>query len=1303
VGQLTNLESINLSQNQLTCIDLTLFSLPSLLECSVIDNSNLKQPPLYECSSLEDSRRYTRKLLIMFNTLKISIVGIENVGKTLLALRMIGKNKEADMHLVLDRNVGEHSGETSGVHHETLSLSLGDDYSHDHLQLSFWDYAGQNIYRGTHQCFFTRQSLNLLVFDLTQTKEHSAKQLRGWVRSIHCSVSGPVFCLVGTKLDLVVDKEEAIAKYLYVLEQLHDYKVQWQRALKSMLADNTSKNWNRHEAVSNNELLYRSPAFPDIPTREEDVTCWLVSNIPENSGSVRNLMSAMVRYIEMHASDELAYFPHLHQKRPKEWLAVNRAIESYTGESLIKPMFVRVDDLYRRLPGMSEDTVTKALCFYHDCATLLWYGNHEVLKKFVFHDPKAVTELLRVLIEPIHVHQVDTNRKLRQGLSGLLYDDLLMGKLHESAVPILWGDFGSKYGLRGDELTELIVSLLTELYLISPSQNCIYDCSLLKPTFDFKTSWNEVMDEANNARDCDWYALDFRFSFTDFKARGEVTVCEECMCPEGLFARFVTMLHLKQSDWRDFLRCDSYRPLQIFSNCLTDHHSCVVAPTDEAIRVLLRVKDASTRASVLHAAKHIRDLFLQMQSQFYQSCVFVNEILPQCAWKFEFDAAGRVALPSAIAEPASERFLLANIKLTDDHYVHVNHPHEEEEAWVMALDNMTRCHVSMLWPLELNSARQKVIELKERRNFVIVAMSILDHMRVICQSLFCVQFIIVMKRLQRVPQNSIVLSDDKLQVMSKWRSILNEDLIVDSFTFDITCCGEPGSYQRVLMKTRDSISVDSSVVGSSTLMTQIECFEGARQSGPNRWEFQNTFIRVKVRSEDDAVGGVWCAYVAVRAVVVSRMPDDCFNYFTIKLQQSIAGAVSEVLSLHMECRVPPVNFDQHKERAFNFADGNYDITALYKMLQDKTLNFCERDLAIDSIDDTVDSVFTIVRDAIKNRRRLNLYDCMDVVRVLRNRLIGHEQFKVSEENFTGAREALEYLGKNLETYFDGILVDDSKSYFGGSGIFRELFQEKHRDVKVAARRIRVAFADIVAPDPALESILDGSEEEFETGIQSLSPAEYETLREMIRQRQSDQSNEAAPHEDTALGSSGICTMPATPTNILEVKPFAETTGLMSNSERSASPRVVTPDEVLVTPDEVQFAPNNNSEVNNAPPAAATLTLVKCSDILREKLHMEGVTGVIITQAAAALLLDEDVTKIKGYKLLRKVQYLVSEILPLFLVRVDVLRNQFEMNVTASPAAVIEHAIREIGDGNAVLCSSEKCLMKKVKYLLDEIG
>ena len=138
--------------------------------------------------------------------------------------------------------------------------------------------------------------LYVLVFDLSQPQEQSARELRGWVRSIHSSVSGPVFCLVGTKLDLV-DKEDAVAKYVFVLKQLHAYKSQWEEAVKNML-DEKPMYESRHEAESRNELEHRAPAFPDMPSSRADVLCWLVSGVREEADTVRAFTAALVEYIK---------------------------------------------------------------------------------------------------------------------------------------------------------------------------------------------------------------------------------------------------------------------------------------------------------------------------------------------------------------------------------------------------------------------------------------------------------------------------------------------------------------------------------------------------------------------------------------------------------------------------------------------------------------------------------------------------------------------------------------------------------------------------------------------------------------------------------------------------------------------------------------------------------------------------------------------------------------------------------------------------------------------------------------------
>lgn len=747
----------------------------------------------------------------------------------------------------------------------------------------------------------------------------------------------------------------------------------------------------------------------------------------------------------------------------------------------------------------------------------------------MFYDPKAVTEMLGVLIEPAHLHGVGASRKLRQELSVAQYDDLLDGRLHEGAVAVLWGDFGRRYRLRGSELTELIVSLLTELYLISPHRlsedSCdrIYDCSLLRPCFDFRSSWNERVVAGVDGRDSDWYALDFHFRSSDVKTRDDLTVCEERICPEGMFERFVTVLQLRQSKWRDFLRCGSCRPLQVFSNCLTDHDSCMVAYTDEAIRVLLRVKDAGVRDSVLHAAKNIRDMFLKMRSEFYESCVFFNEIVPRASSLFEFDSVGGVVLPLEAMEPASGRFLLANIELDGDDYVKSS---DDDVVWVKALDNVGHCDLSMLWPMETHEARRKVEEMQTRRNFMIASKCLLDHMRVICRSLFRVQFISVMKRLQRVPQNLSILSDNNLQDMSKWRSILNEELVVESFSYRVPVSSESDGPNLVLAKNRDMLRVNCKVAGSSSLLSMLKNFEGAQQRETNltKWEFRNTFVLLRLRSKDGAEGeteaGVWGGAMGLAFITVSSKPGCSFKYFDNKLSKSGPGAESEVLELRVEYRVPRVSFGKNRESVFRSGDDNCDVTALYKLLQDPSpsFNFCESRLTMD-IADSVEGVFEAVRTAKASGRSLNLFECMHVLRILRNKIFGHiSQFKIAEAQYVQAKAVLEYLAKTLEAYFGGVLEDESKPYFGGSGALSKLFRENYDNLRVEACRMRASLGDCVAPDSAMESFLNA--DGYESTMQNnCSFAKHKIFHSLINQMK-PVLKVTAPNEATSVTKEG---------------------------------------------------------------------------------------------------------------------------------------------------------------------------------------
>ena len=65
-----------------------------------------------------------------------------------------------------------------------------------------WDFAGQEDYYATHQCFLSERSLYLLIWDLTDG-EKGILGLKPWLDNLATRVPGSTIIIVGTKLDLI--------------------------------------------------------------------------------------------------------------------------------------------------------------------------------------------------------------------------------------------------------------------------------------------------------------------------------------------------------------------------------------------------------------------------------------------------------------------------------------------------------------------------------------------------------------------------------------------------------------------------------------------------------------------------------------------------------------------------------------------------------------------------------------------------------------------------------------------------------------------------------------------------------------------------------------------------------------------------------------------------------------------------------------------------------------------------------------------------------------------------------------------
>lgn len=70
-----------------------------------------------------------------------------------------------------------------------------------------WDFAGQEDYYATHQCFLSSRSLYLLVWDVTDGKEGVAA-LKSWLDTLSMRVPKATVIIVATKLDKIVKQQD---------------------------------------------------------------------------------------------------------------------------------------------------------------------------------------------------------------------------------------------------------------------------------------------------------------------------------------------------------------------------------------------------------------------------------------------------------------------------------------------------------------------------------------------------------------------------------------------------------------------------------------------------------------------------------------------------------------------------------------------------------------------------------------------------------------------------------------------------------------------------------------------------------------------------------------------------------------------------------------------------------------------------------------------------------------------------------------------------------------------------------------
>jgi internalin A len=205
IGRLSGLRTLHLGNNRIMHLPPGLGTLPESINLRL--NGNPLAEPLPELvergtpallaylRSLQDgTRQYEAKLLL---------VGEGNVGKSSLVAALHGKP------FVPNRST------THGI--EITQLNLPHPSRDEQITLNTWDFGGQEVYRITHQFFFSRRCLYLLVWRPREGQEENA--IEEWCRRIRLRIGEDARILI---VATHADERRAELDYPYLRRQFGD-------------------------------------------------------------------------------------------------------------------------------------------------------------------------------------------------------------------------------------------------------------------------------------------------------------------------------------------------------------------------------------------------------------------------------------------------------------------------------------------------------------------------------------------------------------------------------------------------------------------------------------------------------------------------------------------------------------------------------------------------------------------------------------------------------------------------------------------------------------------------------------------------------------------------------------------------------------------------------------------------------------------------------------------------------------------------------------------------------------------------
>ncbi|XP_076447984.1 leucine-rich repeat serine/threonine-protein kinase 2-like [Babylonia areolata] len=193
IGQLVSLQSLDVSYNkQLTTLPDELGRCTRLWEMP-LDGLNLDLDDKMTKGRVQDLRIYLHHRLKnaqRYYRMKLMVVGYGGRGKTSLLQSLKKKSRLAN---------ADPPPVTVGV--------IVDEWKYERSKsvtytFSTWDFAGQEDFYSTHQCFLSNRTVYLVVYDISLGIEE-VDRLKPWLANIHARAPGCPVIIVGTHYDVL--------------------------------------------------------------------------------------------------------------------------------------------------------------------------------------------------------------------------------------------------------------------------------------------------------------------------------------------------------------------------------------------------------------------------------------------------------------------------------------------------------------------------------------------------------------------------------------------------------------------------------------------------------------------------------------------------------------------------------------------------------------------------------------------------------------------------------------------------------------------------------------------------------------------------------------------------------------------------------------------------------------------------------------------------------------------------------------------------------------------------------------------